>query len=203
MKTQRGLKIKTLLTTLFFIIAFAVVLGIHIHQQNLYNSGVEAKATVISVDAKRASQQNVTGSAVYTDENGNIMADEEMMKHCHFHSKGKSIWNKFPFYIFAIVAFAWWGASGVCYGWALSWICFLTIPLYYTLGDAIFKRNPSHFAYPVLAVIAYILFGFFNVCGGWALGWLVFLTIPVYYWICGLFGDKDDEECECCCNECE
>ncbi|MEE1056266.1 MAG: DUF3592 domain-containing protein [Acutalibacteraceae bacterium] len=71
MKTQRGLKIKTLLTTLFFIIAFAVVLGIHIHQQNLYNSGVEAKATVISVDAKRASQQNVTGSAVYTDENGN------------------------------------------------------------------------------------------------------------------------------------
>ena len=37
MKTQRGLKIKTLLTTLFFIIAFAVVLGIHIHQQNLYN----------------------------------------------------------------------------------------------------------------------------------------------------------------------
>ena len=71
MKTQKGLKIKTLLTTLLFVIAFAVVLGIHIHQQNLYNSGVEAKATVISVDAKRASQQNVTGSAVYTDENGN------------------------------------------------------------------------------------------------------------------------------------
>lgn len=158
----------------------------------------------VSVDGNGVFVDKGGKQRVYTDENGNIMADEEMMKHCHFHSKGKSIWNKFPFYIFAIVAFAWWGASGVCFGWALSWICFLTIPLYYTLGDAIFKRNPSHFAYPVLAVIVYILFGFFNVCGGWALGWLVFITIPVYYWICSLFGNDEDKcKCECGCSECE
>ena len=129
---------------------------------------------------------------VYTDENGNIMVDEELKR----RHKNKKKWNKFPFFIFPILAFAWWGASGECFGWALSWICLLTIPLYYTLVDAIYERKASHFAYPVLVAIAYILFGYFNVCGGWAVGWLVFLTIPVYYWICSLLGD-DDNDCEC------
>ncbi|MCH5297165.1 MAG: helix-turn-helix transcriptional regulator [Ruminococcus sp.] len=121
---------------------------------------------------------------VYTDEHGNVMVDESM-KCCHH--KSKSIWNKFPFFIFPIIAFVWWGASGVCFGWALSWICFLTIPLYYTLVDAFYEHKPSHFCYPVLVVIAYILFGYFNVCGGWAFGWIAFLTIPIYYGICDFF----------------
>ena len=178
--------------------------GDHVHIS--FQDGIKVQdkhGAKVSINGKGVFVDDGGKQRVYTDENGNIMADEEIMKHHHIHSKGKSIWNKFPFYIFAIIAFAWWGASGVYFGWALSWICFLTIPLYYSLGDAIFKRKPSHFAFPVLTVIVYILFGFFNVCGGWALGWLVFLTILVYYWICGLFGDKDDEECECCCNECE
>ena len=147
--------------------------GIHVHDKH---------GTHVDIDGNGVSVNENGKQRVYTDSNGNIMADEDIC-HCHETSKAHKIWNRFPFFIFAIIAFVWWGASGVCFGWSLSWICFLTIPLYYSLGDAIFKRKASHFAFPVLTVIAYILFGFFNVCGGWALGWLIFLTIPVYYWI--------------------
>lgn len=126
-------------------------------------------------------------------------ADEEALKE-HLRGRRRKFWNEFPFFILPIIAFVWWGASGVCFGWSLSWICFLTIPLYYTLADAIYKRKASHFAYPVLVVIGYILFGYFNVCGGWSMGWLAFLTIPVYYWICSLFGDKGEV---CSSGECE
>lgn len=70
----------------------------------------------------------------------------------------------------------------------------LTIPLYYTLVEAIYKRRADHFAYPVVVVIAYILMGYFNVLGGWAVGWVVFLTIPVYYWICSLFRHKNKND---------
>lgn len=163
--------------------------GVHVHDKN----GDEVHVGWNGIHVEENGKQRV-----YTDENGNIMVDEELKR----RHKNKKMWNKFPFFIFPILAFAWWGASGVCFGWALSWICLLTIPLYYTLVDAIYERKASHFAYPVLVAIAYILFGYFNVCGGWAVGWLVFLTIPVYYWICGLFGD-DDEHNECKCNKCE
>lgn len=121
---------------------------------------------------------------VYTDENGDVYVSKKVKKQ---KSKAHKIWNSFPFFLIAIIGFLAWGFSGVYFGWALSWICFLSIPIYYTLGDAIFKKKASHFCYPVLVVIAYILFGYFNVCGGWAFGWIAFLTIPVYYFLCELF----------------
>lgn len=133
---------------------------------------------------------------VYTDENGNVMADEEVIKeHNAHHSskpKGLKIWNKVPFWAIALIVFFVWGASGMYFGWALSWLAFLTIPLYYSLGDAIFKRNPHHFAYPVLAAMCYIIFGYFNICGGWGYGWIAFLTIPIYYIICGFFKKESE-----------
>lgn len=121
----------------------------------------------------------------YTDENGNVYVSKDIKK--PKNKKALKIWNSFPFFLIAIIGFLAWGFSGIYFGWSLSWICFLTIPLYYTLGDAIFKRKASHFCYPVLVVIAYILFGYFNVCGGWAFGWIAFLTIPVFYFLCELF----------------
>ncbi len=165
--------------------------GIHVHDKHGTYVDVSGKGVFVNEGGKQR---------VYTDADGNVMADEDTINEGHFCGcctetcKAHKIWTRFPFWIFAIVAFAWWGASGVCFGWALSWISFLTIPLYYSLGDAIFKRKANHFAYPVLTVGLYILFGFFNVCGGWALGWLIFLTIPIYYWICSLFGDDNDNE---------
>lgn len=122
---------------------------------------------------------------VYTDENGNVMYDESIEE--HKHSKSHRFWKHFPFWLIAVIGFLVWGFSGVLLGWVLSWVCFLTIPLYYTLVDAIYKRKPSHFAYPLLVVIVYMFFGFLDICGGWAFGWIAFLTIPIYYEICKLF----------------
>lgn len=84
-----------------------------------------------------------------------------------------------PFPIIICIAFFLWGFSGELGGWTTSWLSFLTIPLYYSLVDAIVKRNASHFAFPVLTVLAYLIMGFFfNL---WHPGWIVFLLIPVYY----------------------
>lgn len=154
--------------------------GIHVHDKD--GTHVDIGKNGIFVNEKCEQK-------VYTDENGNVMADEDVVSQ---HKNHKNTWNKFPFFIFPIIAFAWWGASGVCFGWALSWLVFLSIPLYYTLVDAIYERKPSHFAFPVLVAAAYIIFGFFQICGGWALGWLIFLTVPVYYWICSFAKNEDN-----------
>lgn len=152
--------------------------GIHVHDKD---------GTEVSVDGNGVFVNEKGKQHIYTDENGNVMADDEVMKH-HNGNKNK-FWYKFPYFILAIIGFVIWGASGVCFGWALSWIVLLTIPIYYTFVNAIYSCNGSHFAYPVLTAIAYILFGYFNICGGWAMGWLVFLTIPIYYWLCAWLGE--------------
>lgn len=161
--------------------------GVHVHDKN----GDKVDVGWHGIHVEEGGKQRV-----YTDENGDVYVSKEIKKS---KSKAHKIWNSFPFFLIAIVGFLAWGFSGVCFGWALSWICFLTIPLYYTLGDAIFKKKASHFCYPVLVVMAYILFGYFNVCGGWAFGWIAFLTIPIYYFLCELFinikdhSDENDE----------
>lgn len=86
----------------------------------------------------------------------------------------------FPFIVTAIFLF--WGFSGVYGGWTTSWLTFLTIPLYYSLIDAIRKRDAHHFAFPALAALVYCSVGVF--CHIWHPTWLVFLLIPVYYSIC-------------------
>lgn len=161
--------------------------GVHVHDKNGDKVDVGWHGIHVEENGKHR---------VYTDEDGNVYVSENI-KESKKKSKAHKIWNSFPFFLIAIIGFLAWGFSGAYFGWALSWICFLTIPIYYTLGDAIFKKKASHFCYPVLAVIAYILFGYLNVCGGWALGWIVFLTIPVYYFLCELFENifnKADEK---------
>ncbi len=155
--------------------------GIHIHDKH---------GTKVDIDGNGIFVNDGKKQKVYTDENGNVMADKEARE---YHKCSK--WNMFPYPIVAIILFLVWGFSDMYFGWALSWVSFLTIPLYYSLGSAIRKRNPAHFAFPVLTVIAYMFFGFFNVCGGWALGWIVFLTVPIYYWICNII--KPNSDCTC------
>ena len=75
----------------------------------------------------------------------------------------------------------------VCLGvfmkiWHPTWLIFFLIPLYYSLFEAIEKKNMNYFAYPVLAVGVYLLIGFiqpdyFRTC------WVLILTIPIYYFI--------------------
>ena len=164
--------------------------GNHVHISfkdgvNVYEKvGNEVHVNWDGVNIKEKGKQRV-----YTDENGKVVVDEEL-KNAHWSNSHYQVLIRFPFWALALAAFLAWGFSELCFGWALSWLSFLSVPLYYSLIDAIFKRNPTHFAFPVLAVAAYIIFGFFHICGGWSMGWLVFLTITVYYIICSIIKNE-------------
>lgn len=173
--------------------------GIHVHQKDgdhvdiNFRDGIHVDTedgTHVHIDRHGVHVKEGEKTAVYTDPDGNVMADAELDEKIKRRKRQRKYANLVPVWLLAIIAFLIWGLSGVCHGFALSWICFLAIPLYYSLVDAVFKRDPNHFAYPVLCVALYMIFGFLSICGGWALGWIVFLTIPAYYSIAAAFKEK-------------
>ena len=137
--------------------------GIHVKDEN--GDEVHIGRGEIHVDSHE-------GDNVHVDRSGVIVNGEK---------KRLNRWYHFPFPILAFLLFLGWGFSGVFYGWKLSWMSFLTIPLYYSLVSAIDQRKPMNFAYPVVAVIVFFLWGFSGFLGGWMTSWLIFLTIPLYY----------------------
>ena len=168
--------------------------GIHVDSKDGDKVHISFKDGV-NVDSKDGDQVHVSWDGVhvkengkqrvYTDENGNVMVDEKL-KHDRNTSPTHKFFKEFPFWAIALAVFLAWGFSGLFFGWSLCWVALFSIPLYYSLIDAIFKRNPSHFAVPVLCAAVYIIFGYTNTCGGWQYGWIVFLAIPFYYIICYL-----------------
>lgn len=96
---------------------------------------------------------------------------EEKKKH------SKSPWRLFPYPILATLVFLMWGFLGD--GWGASWVMFLTVPLYYTLTEAIEKRNPVLFCFPLLSVIGFYFWGYYG--NAWHISWILLLCIPVYY----------------------
>ena len=96
-----------------------------------------------------------------------------------FPCSDKSIWHKFPYPIACVIAYLIFGCYEICGGWACSWIIFLTIPLYYSLVEAICKRRFCDFAFPVLTAFVYLYLGLYH--GNWHPSWIVFLTVPIYY----------------------
>ena len=177
--------------------------GIHVNSKDGDRVHISYKEGV-NVDSKDGNKVHVGWDGVhveengknrvYTDENGHIMVDEKL-KNEHTKSPAHRFFLGFPFWAIALAVFLAWGFSGMYFGWALSWVALFSIPLYYSLVDAIFKRNPSHFAFPVLCAAMYIISGYFNICGGWRFGWIVFLTIPFYYIICNLIKpNRSDDE---------
>ena len=65
--------------------------------------------------------------------------------------------------------------------WHPAWLIFLTIPLYYTTIEAIYKKNLNIFCFPVLVTLFYLVVGFmYNL---WHPGWISYMSVPFYYWI--------------------
>lgn len=87
-------------------------------------------------------------------------------------------WLEVPYPILCAIAYLIFGFLNICGGWALSWIVFITIPIYYSLVEAIYKRKFDGFAYPVFALFLYLYIGLYH--GIWHPSWIIFLTIPVY-----------------------
>ena len=147
--------------------------GIHIHDKD---------GTKVEIDRHGIFVNENGEQKVYTDEDGHIhkspevIAEEKAEK-----SVKKNKWMMFPYPLVAVIAYLAFGFTGVMGGWAYGWIVFLTIPLYYTLVEAILRRKAKIFCFPVLALIIFLVLGF--AFGMWSYCWIVFLTIPLYYWI--------------------
>lgn len=161
--------------------------GIHVHNGKddvdiSFKDGINVKSgdgSHVKVNKDGVYVHDGEKVRAYTDEDGHVMVDENIDR-----NKKKKIANKIPVWAVSLIAFLILGFSGVCWGWALSWVCFLAIPLYYSLVEAVYKRNPSHFAYPVLCVAVHMIISF--VFGLWAWSWIVYLTIPIYYCIASI-----------------
>ena len=93
--------------------------------------------------------------------------------------KPTRFWLEFPYAIICAIAYLIFGFYDICGGWALSWIIFITIPVYYSFVEAIYKRRFDEFSYPVFATCVYLYLGMYQ--GNWHPSWLIFVTIPVYY----------------------
>ena len=93
----------------------------------------------------------------------------------------KRFWLEVPYPLICAVAYLIFGFYNICGGWGLSWIIFLTIPVYYSFVEAIYKRKFSEFAYPVFAACIYLYLGMYH--GNWHPSWVIFVTIPIYYGI--------------------
>ncbi len=88
-----------------------------------------------------------------------------------------SNYHHFPMWIVVTVLYfiigAMWNA------WHPGWLLFLFVPIWYSLVEAIYQKNPNCFAYPIFVTLIYLSLGFFWFL--WHPGWVVFLTIPLYY----------------------
>ena len=95
--------------------------------------------------------------------------------------KPVKFWLEFPYAIICALAYLVFGFYNIYGGWALSWVIFITIPVYYTFVEAIYKKRFSEFAYSVLTAFVYLVLGLYY--GNWHPSWLIFVTVPIYYCI--------------------
>ena len=145
--------------------------GIHVHDRHGAKVDIDRHGIFVEENGEQK---------VYTDENGVVHKSEDVIAEENKHIKN-NIWRKLPYPIITIAAYILFGVFNVMGGWAWGWIVFLTIPLYYTLVEAILRRKPYIFCYPVLCVMAFLILG--ATMGVWHPAWVVFLTIPIFYWI--------------------
>ena len=93
--------------------------------------------------------------------------------------KATKFWMHIPYAVICALLYLVFGFYNILGGWALSWVIFVTIPIYYSLVEAIYKRSFSHFEYPVFCAFVYLVCGlYFN---NWHPSWLIFITVAIYY----------------------
>lgn len=121
-------------------------------------------------------------------------SDGVIVKNGHFHveiEKPKNkvkFWLEVPYPMICAILYLLFGCLDICGGWALSWIIFITIPIYYSFVEAIYKRKFDEFAYPVFTAFLYLYIGLYH--GIWHPSWIIFITVPVYYSIANALDKK-------------
>ena len=173
--------------------------GVHVHAQS-GSDKVDIGFKGIHINSKDGTKVSIDKNGVFVSENGEEKVFTDADGHIHKSADiaqkelehRRSAWMMFPYPFVAIAAYLAFGFCNVCGGWSYGWIVLLTIPIYYTLVDAIRKRNATHFAYPVLVLIAFLILGFFfNL---WHPAWALFLTVPIYYFITEAINKSREKE---------
>lgn len=137
--------------------------------------------TGLKINVNRSDDK--TGGRIIVDDDGSINIDVSKQK----KSKTK-FWLELPYPIICVIAYLICGFLDLLGGWHPAWIIFITIPVYYTLVEAIYAKSFSAFAYPVLCAVIYLVLGcYFN---NWHPSWLIFITVPVYYPIAAALDKK-------------
>lgn len=106
--------------------------------------------------------------------------DKEWFSHRH----------QFPMWV--VITVLYFVISVMWNAWHPGWLLFLFIPIWHSLVEAIYKRNPNCFAYPIFVTLVFLCLGFFGFL--WHPGWVVFLTIPLYYSLTSWIRDRRREE---------
>lgn len=121
-------------------------------------------------DRKKGDNVHIDKKGVYV--NGEKYDKEWLSHHAHF-----------PMFLIITIVYM---IIGCVFGaWHPGWLLFLLVPIWYSLVEAIEKKNAHCFAYPVLATLVFLCLGFFWFA--WHPGWVVFLTIPLYYALVSYF----------------
>ena len=163
--------------------------GITVEEKN--GEKVEIGWTGLKINVNKSDDK--TGGRVTVDDGG-VNIDISSQKKTKF-------WLEVPYPIICVIAYLLCGSLNLLGGWHPAWIIFVTIPVYYTLVEAIYKRRFSTFAYPVLCAVVFLILGCYF--GYWHPGWIIFLTVPVYYPIASAidkkihgssFDDDDDDD---------
>ena len=93
--------------------------------------------------------------------------------------KATKFWMHIPYAVICALLYLVFGFYNILGGWALSWVIFITIPIYYSLVEAIYKRKFTDFAYPVFCAFIYLVFGLYF--KNWHPSWVIFVTVAIYY----------------------
>ncbi|MGI6787279.1 MAG: hypothetical protein ACOX5X_01840 [Acholeplasmataceae bacterium] len=114
---------------------------------------------------------------IYEDENINAEFFENLEKKEKDDKKVKAYLGVFlSFYTILVIVI--YMILGVLVDWHPYWIIFFTVPLFYSLIEAILRKKPQLFSIEFLAIIVYIILG--EVLGVWHPTWIVLLVIPLY-----------------------
>lgn len=155
--------------------------GIHVHDKN---------GDKVDIDWNGINVEESGKKHVFTDENGDIHISEEIKR----SERTRKILHSIPVAPTAVALYLIFGFLNICGGWAAGWLVLLSIPIYYTLVDAVCHRRPNEFAYPVLVAAVYLWLGLFYSL--WHPWWIIFFTIPLYYCITEIYNKSKENKTE-------
>lgn len=142
--------------------------GVHVRDKN---GEVHVGWNGIHVDDKKK------GDNVHIDKNGVYVNGERYDKEWFSHHR------HFPVFMVILIIYL---AIGCIWNlWHPGWLLFFLVPIWYSLIEAIERKDANCFAYPVLMVLLFLMLGMFKYA--WHPGWVVFLTIPLYYSLVSYF----------------